>query len=306
MNLLRPHKSNICAVIVTYHPDNKFSERVSLILPQLDHVIVVDNSLDKSVQQALQDIKSHSKISLISNGANLGVATALNIGIQWAQEHSYQWVLTLDQDTIPEDFMVNTLIQTYEMQRCKKEIAIIGPNYIDTNTHKIRHRPRSVANRSWIEKKTVITSGGLMSLTAFAQIGPFRDEFFIDTVDHEYCLRARSKGYKLILVLKPLMKHSIGKMELCCFPGLPWIKRYTFNHPPFRCYFIVRNNLIVIYEYLVKDPIWAFCRLFSLLGKIGVICLFEKHRLEKVKFILLGIYDGLTFNTRRNIIIPHG
>jgi len=43
----------------------------------------------------------------------------------------------------------------------------------------------------------VITSGSLLPLATYADIGPFREEFFIDFVDTDYCFRARKEVDKL-------------------------------------------------------------------------------------------------------------
>src|SRR4030095_5315976 len=72
-----------------------------------------------------------------------------------------------------------------------------------------------------IERRTVITSGTLLSLNAYDAIGRFRDDFFIDGIDHEYCLRARAKRYRILLMLAPLLVHSIGERKLVrVLPGV--------------------------------------------------------------------------------------
>ena len=59
-------------------------------------------------------------------------------------------------------------------------------------------------------RKTIITSGNLLSLRAFDTIEPFMDDFFVDHVDNEYYLMARAKGYYVIVTSKPIMEHRLG------------------------------------------------------------------------------------------------
>lgn len=304
MSLPKLQESTICGVIVSYHPDNGFPQRLSLILPQVNEIVIVDNSASDEMKKRLLKLKDNNKINIISNDRNRGIATALNQGIHWAQKHGYTWVLTLDQDTIPEEFMVTTLISVYETVIDKDKTAVIGSNYVDMNSHKIMIRSKARTNRLWTMRKAVITSGSLISLNVFADIGPFRDEFFIDEVDHEYCLRASARGYHIILALKPLMKHSLGETKSYTLLGIPGLIMNATNHPPFRWYYITRNRLILTGEYLFKDMNVAVVYFFLLLRSITTMCCFEKCRLEKTKYILLGVLDALISNTKRKITIP--
>ena len=114
MSFKQPHKNNICAVIVTYHPDKDLPQRVSKISPQVDCVILVDNNSNPEAQKMLHDLAQQEQIVLIKNEKNLGIATALNRGVTWAKEHAYKWFLTFDQDTTAESFMVDTLTETLD------------------------------------------------------------------------------------------------------------------------------------------------------------------------------------------------
>jgi rhamnosyltransferase len=132
-----PAKANICAVVVTFNPDRQFPERVSKITTQLAHMIIVDNCSETHSRRVLQDMARSKTIELIENEDNRGIAAALNQGTERAKEEGYRWVLTLDQDTIPQDCMVDTLIQVFKMSGDRDKIAIIGSNY-----YGLMNRPR--------------------------------------------------------------------------------------------------------------------------------------------------------------------
>ncbi len=264
MSFEQPHKNNICAIIVTYHPDKDLPQRVSKILPQVDRVILVDNNSNPEAKKMLHDLAQQEQILLIKNKQNLGIAAALNRGVTWANEYAYKWFLTFDQDTTAESFMVDALTETLDTIHFKDKIAIIGANYVVSNSCRTIENYGGVNAKKWVEKKTLITSGSLTSLDIHNNIGHFRDEFFIDAVDHDYCLRARSKGYKFVMVLKPLMKHPIGERAI----HIPLFNFYTFDHSPYRRYYITRNAIILFCEYLMKDPAWAVQRFIRMVGSI--------------------------------------
>ena len=60
----------------------------------------------------------------------------------------------------------------------------------------------------------MITSGSLLALAVFRRVGPMREDFFIDAVDFQYCLRLRRHGYKVIETLLPTLIHPIGAPTL--------------------------------------------------------------------------------------------
>jgi len=281
-----PYKENICALIVTYYPDREFPERVKKIARQVAHIIIVDNGSDQHSRLMLHNLTDINNINLIENERNMGIATALNQGICWLKDRGYQWVLTLDQDTVPFDFMIETLLQVYNNLEQKDKVAIIGSNYY-TLMNKSRYQ--FGINSLYVEKKSVITSGSLISIAAFNIIGPFRDEFFIDHVDHEYCLRARAKGFKIIMACEPIMRHMIGEATK---HRLLLLTLEIEKHPANRYYFKSRNHAIIIREYFFKDPIWILKSIYSAIKSIFLTCLFEEKKLLKLKLTIKGYIHG--------------
>ncbi|MCV5902536.1 hypothetical protein OFN63_41200, partial [Escherichia coli] len=54
------------------------------------------------------------------------------------------------------------------------------------------------------------TSGSLVDIAAFDRIGPFRDDYFIDAVDLEWCFRAWSRSYSCWIARAVAMEHTVG------------------------------------------------------------------------------------------------
>jgi len=301
MSLQPPDAINVCPIIITYHPQNAHLNNIVEISKIFKKIIVVDNTNAQSQPQQLDELRSISGIELITNGSNLGIARALNIGVQRACDHGYPWVLTFDQDSQIEPSMIDGFSNVYSSLDEKEKIAVIGSNHIDLNSGQPYYAIPKNAKKSWVKRKTVVTSGSLVSTETFKNIGPFCERFFIDSVDHEFCLRARKKGYTIILSTKPLMKHAMGARTVHRFPLIPKIQITSSHYPPFRWYFITRNRLIVISKFCFSDFIWCASRLVRLAGAIGIMCLFEHDRMNKIKNIWWGVLDAATGRLNRKL-----
>ncbi len=293
--LQAPSQKNICAVIVTYFPDESFPERLRQIRMQVDQVVVVDNGSDDGAFRHVQSSVFNSGAAVIRNCVNLGVATALNQGVQWALERGYAWSLLFDQDTVPYADMVCKLRRAYDEFPQKHRLAALGCNRF------LKPRPQNSSlprYQWWTASKAIITSGTLLSLSATRSIGLFRDEFFIDEVDFEFCLRARFMGFKIVEILEPIMDHCIGNPKPI---RLLRSKKRTANHRPWRWYYRVRNKIILLREYFWKDPAWAVQAVFSSITAATLALLFEDARILKLKYMTLGLSDGVTGHFTRNV-----
>jgi rhamnosyltransferase len=295
-----PTRQAICAVVVTYHPDLDLLDRIRRTARQVDRVVVVDNASPELCLGQLRELAESLNVHLILNGQNEGVAHALNQGSTWAAAQGYAWAFTLDQDTVVNEDAVETLRGVYEDFPEKEALAILGANFTDSRTGRPLLGPDTNGTHSWREEKTVITSGSLVSLLGYSIIGPFREEFFIDCVDWEYCLRARSLGFRIVLACKPLMQHSIGATSM---HRLLWKVTGTSNHSPTRRYYMTRNLLALGREYLFIEPGWVFSSLYTYVKLTVAAFLFEEDRLPKLKYFALGAVDGLLFNFTRNLLI---
>lgn len=289
-----PCKENICAVVVTYFPGQGLSDRVLRAKAQVGHVVIVDNATSGEALERVQAASSAPGIDLIRNAANLGIGGALNRGVSWASSQGYKWALLLDDDTVPGPEMVATLIRAFEEFPDKNRLAIIGSNRIFHPGNE-----QLSLNRWWTIGDTVITSGSLLELSAAQRIGPFRDEFFMDFVDFEYCLRARSMGFKIVEILVPTMQHFVGNSKMIRRFGL---MIHTYNHQPWHSYYKVRNFMFVAREYLFKDPWWIFRMSFATAKTAVVAVLIEESRVPKLRYTLLGFYDGLLGRVTRKVV----
>jgi rhamnosyltransferase len=252
-------------------------------------LVIVDNGSGETAVKMLQDLATSPRITLVLNLHNLGVARALNIGVERAVALGFSWALFLDQDSSVDSDMVQTLIRVHDAYPDRDRLAMIGSGFRDCNN--TLQGPSDEDRGGWIEQESVVTSGSLMPLRTHALIGHFREEFFIDYVDTEYCFRARSQGYRVIQTCRPIMSHAIGAITR---HNWLWMHKWTFNHSADRRYYIARNDTVMLREYgHYVFGLWAlksFGRCFRLCKRI---VLYEQMKADKVIAVAQGWWSGV-------------
>jgi rhamnosyltransferase len=255
---------------------------------------LIDNGSGETSAACLAEASILSNVTAIFNSRNVGVAAALNQGVREARARGYEWALTLDQDTVAEPFLVAALRGVLGTIPPHRRVAAIGSNYYEHGTGRLFHDLG--AEDAWVDAVVVMTSGSLISLPAYEAIGGFRDEFFIDMVDTDYCLRARALGFRVVLSLTPTMKHSIGRMTL---HRLLWTQVTTTNHDPARRYYMMRNHAALIREYMFREPVWVLRSTLSRINRTLLMCVYETQRWSKLKATAKGAIDGFLWRFER-------
>jgi rhamnosyltransferase len=281
---------DVCAVLVTYHPDEGLPIRIERVLREVGALVIVDNGSDPAALDVLKRVATDPRIALLANFANLGVARALNLGMARAGALGYAWVLLLDQDSVLDDGMVAAMIAVRASYPVRDRLAVIGAGFRDVNKDPAG-APATGGEPSWEEVESVITSGSLISLTTHAALGPFREEFFIDYVDSDYCFRARSRGYRVIQTRRALMSHAIGAATRHNTLGMD---KWTSNHSPDRRYYIARNDTVMLRDYgHYALGLWVVKSLGRRIRTSKRVLLYEDTKAAKTLAIFEGWWDGV-------------
>jgi rhamnosyltransferase len=126
----------------------------------------------------------------------------------------------------------------------------------------------------------------LIGTAAFGAIGLMRDDLFIDWVDIEWALRARSLGYKSYYVPNAGMAHSVGD------DVVQVLGRDFHLHDDLRNYYLLRN---ATYLMRVKSMGWRWKITFA----PRIPCYFvlypclSKSKLKNARLVLRAFMDGL-------------
>ena len=158
--------SKIYAGIVTFNPEIiRLKQNIDAISPQLKEVVLFDNG-SKNIKQIKKLIEEYNNVFLIEGRTNKGIAVALNVLMKWGYNKEYQWMLSLDQDSVcHEDFVKE--MSKYLM--IKKRLGIVAPVIKDRNVGIIGHNPVKKIQHV----NTCITSGAFSNLKAWKQIGGY-------------------------------------------------------------------------------------------------------------------------------------
>jgi len=271
-------KAVFAGVVVLYNPDETVVTNVMSYLEFLQTLYVIDNSEIPNSNIVDELCKFDKKVKYIACGENKGIAYALNLGATLAIESGADWLLTMDQDSRFEKDSISKMFE-YCMNLQDDKVIIVAPEPIDTE---LVYRKRKENPFTHI----VLTSGSMLNLKLYQKNGPFREDFFIDYVDTEYCLRAKRNGLAVITLRGVMMKHKLGRPKKVFF--------FTpTNHPPIRRYYITRNRIAVWREYYAVDPDYVRFDMACFVRETAKILLAEDRKLEKIQMIMKGIADAL-------------
>ncbi len=283
-------KLSICAVIVSYEPDESIIRLVDSINKQTDEIVIVDNfSRSDNSKEILKSLEEN-QIKIIYNNDNYGMAKALNQGVRYALSKQYKWVLTLDQDSEFYPNTYNILLAGYENLKDKDRVMIIAPKPVERVLIKDSTIGLNIRNQGEILWKNAVlnlTSGSLIKAEAFSHIGFFEEKLFIEQVDNDFCYRLGKKGYKIKVAVNVPFVHEIGK-------SLKKMFFLTRNHNEKRKYYLARNVVYVFKKHFSYAPYTATRYLLggTLLGWFKIF-LFEDNKTSKIKSGLKGFMDGV-------------
>lgn len=302
MSVTQP--ARIIAVVVTFFPNAAPLEALlRALIPQVAQIIIVDNSPDDNFQaEAVCRDLGCPGITVFRLGRNFGIAKALNVGIGAARSAGATHVLLSDQDSEPASDMVEGLIRAEtDLRRHGARIGAIGSSFTNVHSGKlfpfhviVRGRPfygrRSAsAEEPHVETITLITSGTLVPVSAFDEVGLMREDFFIDCVDTEWCYRARARGFALYGTAWATMLHQMGDATLR-FWFFGWIKGNV--HSPLRIYYQIRN-LVRLQFNGYRGIRWRLRIIWSLTAIFYCHVFYGAARRASLRMVLRGLRDGL-------------
>jgi rhamnosyltransferase len=276
----------ITAVVTAYHPDQRLAAVLDAALVTCADVLVVDNT-PKS-EESLTDTFTDARVRVLRSGRNGGLAGALNDAVRELPAAT-DAALLLDQDSTLPDGMIAALAA----HLADPSIGAVAPTPVDIADGRSYERFAPTGG-GLADRDTVITSGMLVRRSALTAVGGFRDEFFVDWVDNDFCLRLRRKGIRIVQDLNTVLPHSIGdRREHRVGPFTFRVLRYA----PWRHYWITRNGVVMIKEHVGGNPKWALMALLYIGRQAVTTALFEPKRSATLPAILRGIRDGLTGRT---------
>lgn len=270
----------LVGVVVLYNPQSlTVINNINSYLENLDRLLIVDNS-EVYNEEVLNFYKANNKVKYEYLGQNMGIAFALNKGIDFAKLNNASMLLTMDQDS---SFKSSEFIKFKNFLREKASL------YNDAIIFSPRQNVPYLDGKLGIEKvNSVMTSGNVILLGKINEIGYFDEKLFIDSVDHEFCFRIKKHGYGVYRINDIKLEHNLGEIETKKFFNK---KLYVTNHNYIRRYYITRNLFYVMKIYSNSNIRFLKFAISNLFWSILSISLFETDKLLKIRSIFMGLKD---------------
>lgn len=289
-----------CAIIVSFEPD------VTVLLALVEQVgaqadfILVDNA-SSNASDFLERVKGAPRCrSVQCLDRNVGLAAALNIGLNEVAAAGYGFAVLFDQDSkVPVSFFAQMQASYKEAAGlCSEPVAAIGPRIVSPRNNKAMPFKlfTRVCNRSdrvipgskqLYYAQFLITSGCLLNLAHLPMIGPMRESYFIDNIDLEWCFRAGAKGFLLVGTDRAVLHHSIGVED-----DNAWVKAgIVVSHSPLRSYYSTRNRF-ALYRETYAPMAWKLRDFPRFLLKTLWLLLFSSRRAQYMHNIRRGLADS--------------
>jgi rhamnosyltransferase len=283
---------NPLIIIVAFYPDKSFFEN-NLSLTAFNYV-VIDNT-PVSFAWFSDQLQNHCNVHYIANNANLGIAKGFNQGMEYAYQNGFDLAITMDQDSCLTLDIVESLIRFYQEYPEKDKVGVISPLHVRPNGTQYNYKNVTTPIAFGVFG---MSSGNLLSVKVWKQIGGFCEPYFIDVVDTEYYARLICHGYLNITLMHVPMVHHLGNFQQHTLFG----KNFgVLHHNYLRKFYQIRNRLLFIHAYGHVFPELLVLKKSIVLEFIKVF-LYEKDKLRKVFYMFKGIYHY--YKMRNNITCP--
>lgn len=236
------------AVVVSYRSDPaRLALQFDRLLQQVSAIVWVDNASPAALR-ALAGRWPAERLHCIWLDDNQGIGAAQNRGIDQALALGASHVLLMDDDSLPTPGMVQQLLAALA---ARPRAAAVGACHVDPRRQAER-TPFSVVSGGrlrWLscadaakvwEVEHVIASGCLIPAPVLRAVGGMREDFFIDWVDTEWCLRARDRGWRVYGVCAAQLEHTLGDRVVRV------LGREIPCHAPWRHYYQARNFVLML------------------------------------------------------------
>lgn len=286
---------NIDCIIVTYNPTEKFEENIKNILTQVRKLYIIDNN--SSYKKIIKGLEKNPKIEIIYNENNIGLGAAQNIGIRESLKNNSEWILLFDDDTeIPHEY-VDVMLNEYKKVN-NNNISILLPKIEHKNSKKktiyieYDKKLKVITNLKENNDKILIgmASGSLIKSEVIKKIGLFKEKYFIEYIDYEFCLRNVRNGYLNLLISKIQLNQRVGNTKDIKIGN---IIISPSGHSPLRLYYKLRNFIWLFKEYHQDFPSYFS---YEILKNIWITIrsiIFESRKSERIKNIIRGISEGI-------------
>ena len=281
-------KREVCAVIVTYNRLELLKECISKIISQTykcDIFVINNNSHDGT-----EEFLKANNISHFKTEKNQGGAGGFNLGIKICASLSYDYLWLMDDDCIARDDALEKLI--ISANKVDQSFGFIASKvlWINGKDHKMNEIKHSVYYKDdlyFIKQATFVSL--LIKTEIVKKYGlPIKD-FFIWGDDIEYTRRIAVRNsipsyYAKDSIVVHKTKNNVGSK--IAFDDINNLHRY---------YYAYRNESYLYRQENIKGILYYYLKCnYNILR----IIIYSDNKKKRLRVMLKGIKDGLTFNPK--------
>lgn len=278
-----------CVIIVTYEPELNNLKRLTHCVQNAGFLpIIVDNSEKHPVEMT----KLASTARMISMHGNAGIAAAQNAGIRLAKKLGAKMIGFFDQDSHADEKLLEKLEKALQnLGEC-----VVSPLALEKDS--LNEYPVQILGRLGYPKDVfvkgkkvpqkvdlVISSGMMTTAEVFEKVGVYDEDFFIDFVDVEWCLRCKKAEIPVYVIPDAVLMHKIGNENVSVG------EMSIVVHSAVRTYYKVRNAFLLLYKkagviFTMRQILPALLHNFLLIFSV------EEKR-KYLKYYFMGVVHGI-------------
>ena len=278
-----------CVIIVTYEPELNNLKRLTECAQAAGFLPIISDNSEKHPVTKPQVAKGSQVICM---GGNAGIAAAQNAGIRLAKKLGADVIGFFDQDSQADEKLLGKLEEAlYMLGEC-----VVSPLALEKGS--LEEYPVQTLNRFGYPKDVfvkgkkspqkvdlVISSGMMTFMSVFEKVGNYEEDFFIDFVDVEWCLRCKKAKVPVYVIPDAVLMHKIGNENVSVG------EMNIVVHSAVRTYYKVRNSFLLFYKkagviFTIRQILPALLHNFLLIFSV-------KDKGMYAKYYFLGIIHGI-------------
>lgn len=242
-------KPLVCIVLLNWNQrEDTLSclESLTKIVYSPIQIVIVDNG---SVDGSVDSINSnYPAVKIIKLSHNTGCAGGRNRGLAYARSLNSDFVLFLDNDTTVEPDFLSHLI---DVARTDARIGILSSKILLDSDHSVcwtaggrvnaagtvdalhYHAPSGevpdrIFDVDWVPGCVLLARSEVAEAT-----GAFDESYFVYFEDIDWCVRARQRGYRIVVVPQSIVYHKVSQSS-------------GGDYSPIKLYYWSRNRLLFL------------------------------------------------------------
>lgn len=283
---VRPIAGILPAAIVAFQPNHLLADLLTALDRNQRRVFIyLNGAVSAEIELCLARL---SNAHVIRNQENAGLAHGLNVLAAAAEQEGLTHLQFFDQDSSPEPELpaalticFNDALQEFE------QLAVVAPRLQPPPGE--HYQEVRIAWRDRLRRTVDFapTSGSILALAAWKEVGPFRSDYFIDGIDVEWCLRAWQRGYSTLVFEETSMVHRWGSAVP---PNETW-KSQILRQPNDRIYFYVRNAVNILRSSFIPR-LWRLRFAVRLFAQIAILLSARANAALTRQVVRRAVSDG--------------